>query len=111
MKKFLMQQQIGKLQFSADFKEFYPCYIQLVLLKVKVVSASPDAVVKFDALAHSNLETLQSIYNNMNFCIASYYQKDTINRSTPCSQGFAGKATSTGCENHFILTHTSSECS
>jgi len=71
MKKFLLQQQVGKLQFTKNCMEFssllHPCNNAKGSLKIE--SASPGIVVKFNILAESNLETLQGTYNNIYFSV------------------------------------------
>ena len=71
MRKFLLQQQVGKLKFPADFREFSSLLHPTGTAKgsLKAESASPDAVVKYDALTNSSLETLQSTHSNVYFCI------------------------------------------
>ena len=71
MKKFLLHQQVDKLEFPAGFKEFSSILTPFNNIKgsLKMDTANPDTVVKFNALAQSTLDLLQTTYKSIYFSI------------------------------------------
>ena len=65
LKKFLYQQQIGKLEFPVSCREFMSIINPHNDFKgsLKKDTTSPDTVVKLDTLAQSKIDALRSIYN------------------------------------------------
>ena len=71
MKKFLLQQQVGKLSFPADFRELSSLFNSFNIAKgsLKAEFPNPAAVVQLDTLIHSNLETIQTTCNYVCFSV------------------------------------------